>query len=95
MDRESEEAKVINLQCKKGYLLDDMDRYSVYGPLCEVIGYDENTCPNDRIMSWSACQIFGYVCKFCFNFLKRGWGLSKGVSIHSAAELFFGMFMKA
>ena len=66
LDRKSKEAKVINLQCKKGYLLDDMDRYDVYGPLCEIIGYDKNSCPNDRIMSWSACQIFGYVCKFLF-----------------------------
>ena len=65
LDPKSKEAKMINLQCKKGYLLDDMDRYDVYGPLCGIIGYDEHTCPTDRIMSWSACQIFGYVCKFC------------------------------
>ena len=59
------------MQCKKGYLLDDMDRYDVYRPLCEINGYDEDTCPTDGIlswsgiMSWSACQMFGYVCKFC------------------------------
>ena len=69
--RKSKDEKRINLQCKKGYLLDDMDRYDVYRPLCEINGYDEDTCPTDGIlswsgiMSWSACQMFGYVCKFC------------------------------
>ena len=75
LDHKSKDEKRINLQCKKGYLLDDMDRYDVYRPLCEIIGYDEDTCPTDGIlswsgiMSWSACQMFGYVCKFCLVFL--------------------------
>ena len=32
---------------------------------------------------------------FIIKVWQRGWGLSTGVSIHYAAELFFGMFMKA
>ena len=64
LDLDKRKEKTINLQCRKGFLLNDKNMYTVYDPLCNVAGYDPKTCPSARIMSWESCVIFGSVCKF-------------------------------